>query len=336
MDLDTFLTTLYVVIDDWYKHDMAQHMQRHPGADLQMSDSEVLTLAIAGQWRGGVPWQSERSLVRYMQRWGRGWFPGMLRHSQFNQRVRNLWAVLVRLQQVLAEWLDAGALYECVDCSELPQSSLAQAASAERHWLSGDLGRGGNNGGWFYGEQVLVSVTASGVITGWQVGLAYIDDRWMLEAFLSARQGERQLVGPDLPPKKRNQPQRIATLESFSPALSVGVEHQRPYLADAGFNGQRWSDHWQHEYRASVISVPPTNASQQWDALEKRWLAQHRQIVETVFARLSEVFGLKRLNAHSKWGQLTRLAAKTAAYNLGLWLNRQLGRAWGALATLIQ
>ena len=31
MDLDTFLTTLYVVIDDWYKREMCARMKRHAG-----------------------------------------------------------------------------------------------------------------------------------------------------------------------------------------------------------------------------------------------------------------------------------------------------------------
>ncbi len=66
MDLDTFLTTLYVLVDDWYKARIAPFMQRRKGAQQQMSDSEVLTVALAGQWRVGVPWQSERGVVRYM------------------------------------------------------------------------------------------------------------------------------------------------------------------------------------------------------------------------------------------------------------------------------
>ena len=51
MDLDTFLTRLYVLIDDWYKGEMKELMQRHAGAELQMSDSEVLTLVGAGGLR---------------------------------------------------------------------------------------------------------------------------------------------------------------------------------------------------------------------------------------------------------------------------------------------
>ena len=121
MDLDTFFTLLYVFIDNWYKAEGAALMQRHAGPALQMSDSEVLTIAIAGQWREGVPWRSERSLVRYLEAHGRRWFPRMLKRSAFNYRVRHLWAALVRLQQVLAEALtDEKDLYEVVDCVPLP------------------------------------------------------------------------------------------------------------------------------------------------------------------------------------------------------------------------
>jgi len=92
MDLDTFLTTLYVLVDDWYKAEGAAYCQRRKAGRQRMSDSEVLTLAIAGQWQQGVPWWSERSLVRYVHREGQRWFPQMLGYSAFNQRVRNLCA----------------------------------------------------------------------------------------------------------------------------------------------------------------------------------------------------------------------------------------------------
>jgi hypothetical protein len=64
MDLDTFFTTLYVLVDDGYKGDIADRMQRRKAGKLKMSDSEVLTVALAGQWRIGVPWQSERPGLR--------------------------------------------------------------------------------------------------------------------------------------------------------------------------------------------------------------------------------------------------------------------------------
>jgi len=58
-------------------------------------------------------------------------------------------------------------------------------------------------------------------------------------------------------------------------------------------------------------------------------------VVETTLANLSESFGLKYPDAHTSWGLLMRVAAKVAAYNLGIMINRLLGRPDFAFATLI-
>lgn len=329
MDLDTFFTTLYVLIDDWYKLEGAELMQRRPGPPRRMSDSEVLSIAIAGQWRVGVPWQSERGLVGYLRVYGRAWFPQRLQPSAFNQRVRQLWGALVRLQPVVAGWLETrDTVYECADCVPLPACSLAQAVSGDGHWLWwSSLGHGGNHGGWFYGEQLLLVVSQVAAIRGWLVGPATADDRWMMQLLVSGRAGCPARVAPA--PRPRSPP-----VGAILPFQAVGEARHRPYLADRGFNGSRWRRHWR-QYGAEVVTIPPDNAPDAWSPAQQRWLRQQRQVVDTVFSRLCEGFGLFRLQAHSRWGQLTRLAAKCAAYNFGLWLNRQLGRPLGALATLI-
>jgi len=338
MDLDTFLTILYVLVDDWYKTSIQSQMQRRGGGKKKMSDSEILTLALAAQWRAGVPWQSERGMVRYMQKHGRGWFPQMLERSAFNERVRLLWQACVQLQQIVAELLQTvDDLYEVVDCEPLPACSLAQATREDQHWLwRSRFGHGGTHGGWFFGDQLLAAVTPTGVVTGWLLGSAEVDDRWLLQAFLSARAGQPQLQAPAHRPKdayvQRNDPPLNADIRGF---VAVGAARPRPYLADRGFNGARWQDHWQQAYHATVISVPPANVERPWTRPWKRWLAHHRQIVDTVFARLEATFALQHLNAHSYWGQITRVAATMAAYNIGIYLNRLLGRPDGAVATLL-
>jgi hypothetical protein len=116
---------------------------------------------------------------------------------------------------------------------------------------------------------------------------------------------------------------------------AAGRYTPHPYLADKGFNSQRWQQHWQQRYAAEVITAPQNNDTHPWPKSWQRWLASHRQIVETTFACLDRVFGLKALNAHSRWGQFTRLAAKLAAYNLGRYLARLVGHPEGALETLL-
>lgn len=333
MDLDTFLTTLYVLVDDWYKAEMQDTVRRQRGPKTHMSDSEVLTVALAGQWRAGVPWRSERGVVRYMQKHGRHWFPTMLERSAFNERVRKLWRVLIALQQAFARHIgNPQALYEVVDTIPLPACSLSQSQNWGGHWLWwSSRGYGGTRGGWYWGEQVLMSVLPQGAITGWLVGSAHSDDRWLLQALISQRQGHYGLEGP---PAK--QADRVSAPPSHvGPLAACGQTSPLAYLADQGFNGWRWHDFWAEHYRTCVLSAPPTHAHDAWSPSARRWLKSHCQIVETAFAILTQVFDLQRLRAHSRWGQYTRISLATAAYNLGIYLNRLLQRPDLAHETLI-
>ena len=89
------MTPLYCLIDDWYKANVRFNEANRLGRPQRMSDAEILTLMIAGQWRVGVPWRSERGLLRYMLMNGLKWFPAMLQRSQFNRRARQVWQTLM-------------------------------------------------------------------------------------------------------------------------------------------------------------------------------------------------------------------------------------------------
>jgi len=339
MDIETFFTELYVIVDDCYKAKIKDKVNKHAGGEERLSDSEVLTIAIAGQWRVGVPWQSERGIVRWVKAHGRGLFPKMIGRSAFNERVRWLWGAFIIVQQVVGDWLSSSSdLYECVDSVPLPAFSNGQACREQSHWLwESRTGHGGTSGGFYTGDQVLASVTPSGVVTGWLVGNADIDERWLMSAFLSARQGQPRLSAPARDAhqsRSRCLPPPVGHIGAFQ---AVGCVQNRPFLADRGFNSLRWQDHWRTTYGASVLSVPPHNDPHraEWSRQDCLWLASHRQIIDTTFAFLCEVFGWQKLQAHSRCGQYARLAAKFAAYHLGLFINRSLGRPLHALATLI-
>src|SRR3989440_11892167 len=73
MDQDTFLTTLYVMIDDFCQSQGYDEKHR-PGPAASLSCSEVVTLAVFGQW-GQFP--SERAYYRYALSHLRAAFPTM-------------------------------------------------------------------------------------------------------------------------------------------------------------------------------------------------------------------------------------------------------------------
>ena len=116
------------------------------------------------------------------------------------------------------------------------------------------------------------------------------------------------------------------------PRSGAGALSPRPYLVDNGFLGRWWQEHWRKDYGARVL----TRKNYQGESAHQR-RQQHsrwRQVVETVNEHLSHVFGLSFPLARSKWGLLTRVAAKLVALNLGIWLNRLFGRDDFAFATL--
>ena len=63
VDVDTFLTTLDVMADDFCK--ISWLPEPHPGPQAALSRSEVVTLALFGQWQN---FGSEHGFYRYAQR----------------------------------------------------------------------------------------------------------------------------------------------------------------------------------------------------------------------------------------------------------------------------
>ena len=83
VDVDTLLTILYVMVDDFIKQHLGESSR--PGPSAALSRSEVVTLAIFGQW---CKFTSERDFFRWAQRHLRWAFPTLPDRSQFNRLER--------------------------------------------------------------------------------------------------------------------------------------------------------------------------------------------------------------------------------------------------------
>jgi hypothetical protein len=101
VDLETFLVSLYVLIDDWWRVDR-RPTARKPGRPPRLTDSEVLTLAVLAQW---PRFRSERDFWRFAHAHLRSYFPTLCSQSQFNRRVRSLAFELRAFQRDLARTL---------------------------------------------------------------------------------------------------------------------------------------------------------------------------------------------------------------------------------------
>lgn len=334
-DPATLLVALYCTVDDLYQEHFAAHKPVRPGLRPEVSDSEVLTLILLAQW-----WQdrSERSFLAYAQAHLRPYFPRLLSQSAFNRRARDLMGVLCALgpairQRAIAELSLPSSTHEVIDAVPVP---LLRRCRGIQHRLFRDeaaIGRGGSDKEWFYGLKMLGDVDGYGFVTGFLAGPANTEERWLAEAFLRWRRA------PDAPtptphelamvlgPTHRAGGQRRGPSGPLGPRAGVGAPVAPIALADLNYAGAAWNRHWRDAYGVAVLTEA---AYQQLAEPERRaptrWLHSLRQTVESVFGQLAGRFGLKFPRARTLWGVHTRLAAKIAAHNLSVFLNRLSGQ----------
>jgi hypothetical protein len=84
-DLETFLTTLYVIADDFCQSQMQPEEKPFVGRPRSLQCSEVIVLALFGQW---AQFQSERAFYRYAEQHLRAAFPDLSDRGQFNRLMR--------------------------------------------------------------------------------------------------------------------------------------------------------------------------------------------------------------------------------------------------------
>ncbi len=295
MDLDSFLVSLYVLTDDWWK---AAHSSDTPraGRPSLISDPEILTLAILAQW---PRFRSERDFWRFARAHLREYFPTLPSQSQFNRRVRALELEMRSLQLHLAGVLtEESALYHVLDTTLIPAVVRVRACRKGLFCGQATFGRCVSKTEWIYGFKVGLAITPKGVITAFALAEASADER-PIGDFLIRHDGHDA------------------------------------YLADKGFSSVDWERHWLQEFGAVVAATPKDNSSRAWPQATRAWASGKRQIIEGVINQLKDQFFLERHRAKTLEGLLARLASKITAYTCGQYFNFQLGRPLRHLADLL-
>ena len=151
MDLDSFLVSLYVLTEDWWKSTHSSDTPRM-GRPSLISDPEVLTLAILAQW---PRFRSERDFHRFAFAHLREHFPTLPSQSQFNRRVRALEAEMKALSLHLAGTLaEPSAVYHVLDTTLIP--AVVRVRACRRGLFAGQatFGRCASKTEWVYGFKV--------------------------------------------------------------------------------------------------------------------------------------------------------------------------------------
>src|SRR2546423_10322463 len=107
VDIDTFLTELYVMVDDFCKSELpAEHdgMCPRPGPDPSLCRSEIICMALFSQF--GI-FVSEHDFYRYASRHLRTAFPTLPARTQLNRLIRRHYSAITAFTLYLARLLKA-------------------------------------------------------------------------------------------------------------------------------------------------------------------------------------------------------------------------------------
>jgi len=88
VDLNTFITAVFCLTDDWLK----DKKLRQRGSRPELADSEVLTMEVVGEFLGI---DTEKGLYEHFRRYYAEWFPALkgVHRTTFCRQAANLWAV---------------------------------------------------------------------------------------------------------------------------------------------------------------------------------------------------------------------------------------------------
>ena len=160
MDLSTFIVSVFCLIDDRLKG----RRIRQRGPTPKLSDSEVLTIEIVGEFLGI---DTDKAIYLFFRRHYAEWFPALrvVHRTTFARQAVNLFKVKEHLWQELLALAPHDPAFALADSLPLPACSFARAYRCRRFRGEAAFGKDTLIRQTFYGFRVHMRVCWPGVIT---------------------------------------------------------------------------------------------------------------------------------------------------------------------------
>ena len=285
MDLESFLTAVYCLIDDALTPMLAAQKLRQRGPAPTLSDSEVLAIAVAGEFLGLA---TDQALYRHFRRYHAALFPRLtqVHRTTFVRQATNLAPAAAALWRHYGAALAAAGTLDpavmIVDSMPVPVCHPARNARCRRFRDSATYGRDSLAKQFFFGFRLHVRLTWPGVITAAALVPANAHDvavaPWLLAGQHGWALGDRGYWSPTL----------------------------RAELAGGG-----------------VVLAAPRRQSATVFERWPRWLVNLRRRVETVLAQLAGRYDAKRVWARDLRHLVARCTRKLLSHTVAVVLCAQ-------------
>lgn len=204
MDISTFLIIVYCLVDDSLKGCRL----RKRGPQPRLSDSEVITMEIVGEFLGI---DTDKDLYNFFRWHYRDWFPAIRRihRTTFTRQAANLWKVKEWIWQQLLREMSFDRQISLVDSFPMPVCRFARAYRCRRLREQAAYGYDEVARQTFYGLRAHLRVCWPGVIVDTRLVAANIHELTVAEDLFEKVHGwalgDRNYWSPELAEKSRSQ-----------------------------------------------------------------------------------------------------------------------------------
>lgn len=293
--LEDLFTACFVIIDDLYRLFAPPEVKQRPGPPPNLSDAEVITIAVVGELFG---MEVEGRWYSLVQQHYRGLFPGLNERSRFNRRRRDLWQVTNHLRSHLMETLvSPHHPWRILDSFPLVVANWGRRSRVRVAREEGGFGRAHAKQQPFFGYRVHLLITLEGIVANFVLAPANLHDSTVApEAF----EGMEELI-----------------------ALGDKAYYSVPLETELA------------QHRIRLVALRRRDARRPLPQELAKVVRSARQLVETVGSQLAQVFHIEHNLAKSTWGIKARLSNKLLGHTVGCYLNHLMGRPLLHMAGLV-
>lgn len=217
MSLTDFMITIFTLIDDaLLKMNRNGIKLRRRGPQPRLSDSEVLTMEVVGEFLG---YDEEIELFTYFRRHHQALFPKLqgLNRTSFTRQAANLWAVKEHLWQHVLKRISFDPMISVIDSFPVPVCRFARARRCKRLAEEAAYGYDEMAKQTYYGLRAHVRIAWPGVIVAFDLAPANVHDLRMAEELTEQTTGyllgDRNYWSPDFSTQAKERDLDVLTPE---------------------------------------------------------------------------------------------------------------------------
>lgn len=286
LDRDEFIITVYCLVCEHYQTLKATYPLRRGGFAPALSDEEVITMEICGEY---FKCATDKDLHGYFRAHYRHFFPRLGDRTLFARQAANLWQVKAAIQQRLA-WVSGQAAdpVQVIDTLPLPVCGYTRSSRDRCFKPEADYGYCAAKALYYYGVKLGLRISRNGMITQFPL--------------LPARPHDIQLLD-DL-------------VEGFAGLIP----------ADKGFIDAMRQALLAERHGVLLITPARKGMTTTHSSVLLKPGGRLRKYVETGGSQLTGHFAIARIRVHDLWRFQQRLIRKVLAHTVGVFLNLQLKR----------